>query len=61
MKKKGVISEYLPWLLMAIALLAILMVTLFLLRGKESSLIDQIKSFLGGGGKFGGGGASGGG
>ena len=57
MKKKGVIS----WLLMAIALLAILMVTLFLLRGKESSLIDQIKSFLGGGGKFGGGGASGGG
>jgi hypothetical protein len=46
MKKRGVISEYLPWLLIAIAILAILMVTIFLLRGKGVSLVDKIKDLL---------------
>ena len=46
MKKKGVISEYLPWLLIAIAVLAILMITIFLLREKGISLIDKIKNLF---------------
>ena len=47
MKKKGVISEYLPWFLIAIAVLAILMVTIFILRGQGISLLDKIKNLLG--------------
>lgn len=43
---KGIISEYLPWLLIAIAVLAILMVTIFLLRGKGILLIDKIKNLF---------------
>jgi len=54
MKKKGVISEYLPWLLIAIAVLAILMITIFMLRGQGISLIDKIKGLFGGAGASGG-------
>ena len=46
MKKDGVISEYLPWLLIAIAILAILMITIFILRGQGISLIDKIKGLF---------------
>jgi len=46
MKKRGVITEYLPWILIAIAVLAILMITLFLLKDKGFSLIDQIKNLF---------------
>ncbi len=48
MNKKGVVSDYLPWLLIGLAVLAILMITIFLLKGKGFSLIDQIKNLLGG-------------
>lgn len=47
-KKRGIISEYLPWLLIAIAVLTILMITIFLLSGKGVLLIDKIKNLLGG-------------
>ncbi len=47
MKKKGVISEYLPWLLIALAVLAVLMITIFLLRSEGISLIDKIKNLFG--------------
>ena len=46
MKKRGVISEYLPWLLIAIAILAILMITIFVLREKGISLIDTVKNLF---------------
>ena len=46
MKKRGVISEYLPWLLIAIAVLAILMITIFILREKGISLIDTVKNLF---------------
>jgi len=49
MKKRGLISEYLPWLLIAIAVLAILTITILLLKEKGFSLIDQIRDLLGGG------------
>jgi len=48
MKKKAVISEYLPWLMIAIAVLAILMLTIFLLKEKGVSLIDSIKNLFSG-------------
>ena len=44
--KKGIISEYLPWMLIAIAILAILMITLFILKGKGVSMIDKIKDLF---------------
>jgi len=45
--KKGIISDYLPWILIAVAVLVILMITIFLLKGEGSSLIDKIKNLLG--------------
>ena len=44
--KKGIISDYLPWILIAIAVLVILMITIFLLKGQGGSLIDQIKNLF---------------
>jgi hypothetical protein len=41
-----VISDYLPWLLIAIAILLIVMIAIFLLKGKGFSLIDQIKNLF---------------
>ncbi|MCK5043892.1 hypothetical protein KAR52_02735 [Candidatus Pacearchaeota archaeon] len=46
MKKRGVISEYLPWLLIGIAVLAIVMITIFLLKGEGISLIDKIQNLF---------------
>ncbi len=46
MKNRGVISEYLPWILIAISVLAVLMITIFLLKEKGISLIDQIKNLF---------------
>ena len=46
--KFGIVSEYLPWLLLGIAVLAILMITIFVLREKGVSLIDKIKNLFGG-------------
>ena len=46
MNKKGVVSDYLPWLLIGLAVLAILMITIFLLRGKGFAIIDQIKNLF---------------
>ncbi len=44
---KGIISDYLPWILIAVAVLVILMITIFLLKGQGESLIDKIKNFFG--------------
>jgi len=46
MKKKGVISEYLPWLLIALAVLAILTITIFIMKEKGLSLVDSIKNLF---------------
>ncbi len=46
MKKRGVVAEYLPWLLISIAVLAIVMITIFVLKGKGTSMIDQIKNLF---------------
>ena len=44
--KKGIVSEYLPWLLIAVAVLVILVLTVFILKGKGIDLIDKIKSLF---------------
>jgi hypothetical protein len=44
--RRGIISDYLPWILIAVAVLVILMITIFLLREKGVSLIDQLKNLL---------------
>ena len=44
--KKGIVSEYLPWLLIAVAVLAILVLTIFILKGKGINLIDKIKDLF---------------
>lgn len=46
MKKKGVITEYLPWILIAVAVLAILVIASFFLRQGGSGLIDQLKGIF---------------
>ncbi len=44
--KKGIISEYLPWILIAIAILAVLMIAVFILKEKGVSVIDSIKNLF---------------
>lgn len=44
--KKGIIADYLPWILIAVAVLVILMITIFLLKEKGEGLIDQIKNLF---------------
>ena len=46
MKRKGVITEYLPWLLISLAVLAIVMITIFFLKQEGISLIDKIKNIF---------------
>lgn len=46
--KKGIITEYLPWLLIALLVLVIVLISVFYLKDKGISLIDQIKGFFGG-------------
>ncbi len=45
-EKRGVIADYLPWILIAVAVLVILMITIFVLKGRGISLIDKIKDLL---------------
>lgn len=46
MKKKAIISEYLPWLLIGVAVLAILMLSVYFLRGEGITMIDKIKDLF---------------
>jgi sensor domain CHASE-containing protein len=44
--KKGVVSEYLPWVLIALVLLVVVLISIFFLREQGISLIDQIKNLF---------------
>jgi len=44
--KKGIISEYLPWLLIAIAILVILMLAVFMLKDKGLSVLDKFQGLF---------------
>jgi uncharacterized protein (UPF0333 family) len=45
--KRGQISGFLRDLLIALAILVILMITIFILKGTGFSLIDKIKGIIG--------------
>jgi hypothetical protein len=45
-KKRGIVSDYLPWLLIGLVVLAILMGSIFLLKGKGFEFIDSIKNLF---------------
>lgn len=47
-RKLGVASEYLPWILIAVAVLAIVMIAIFFLREGGIDLIEKIKDLLSG-------------
>lgn len=46
-KKRGIVSDYLPWILIAVAALVILTIALFVLKVEGVSLIDKIKGIFG--------------
>jgi hypothetical protein len=48
LSKRGIVSEYLPWILIALAVLAILLISAFLMKGKGFEFIDQIKNLFSG-------------
>jgi hypothetical protein len=44
--KRGIVAEYLPWLLIAILVLVVVVITIFVLKEKGTSLVDQIKNLF---------------
>ena len=44
--KRGIVTDYLPWLLIAIAVLVIVMVAIFLFKGQGTNVITQIKNLF---------------
>jgi len=46
MKKRGIVSSYLPWILIAIAVLVIVVILISTLKGQGTNLIDQIKNLF---------------
>ena len=49
MNKRGIVADYLPWILIAVAVLVIMTITIFVLREKGISAIDTIKNLFRGG------------
>jgi len=49
LKRKGIVADYIPWLLIALAVLVLIMLSIFFLKGKSFDLINKIKGlFMGG-------------
>lgn len=46
--KLGVIADYLPWIIIAVILLTLLMISIFFLRESGVSIIDRIKGLFAG-------------
>ncbi len=46
MKKRGIVTDYLPWLLIGLAILVILGISIFLLSGKGLEFIERIKNIF---------------
>jgi len=47
--RKGIISDYLPWIIIALIVLAIVMISIFMLKGKGLEFIENIKNIFRGG------------
>jgi len=48
MDKRGIVADYLPWLLIGLAVLVIVLIFIFVLKEQGVSLIDQIKNLFSG-------------
>lgn len=46
--KKGIVADYIPWLIIALAILVIVSLAIFLLKGQGGNLMDKIKDLFGG-------------
>ena len=46
-EKKGIVSEYLPWILISIAVLVVVIIAIFLLKNKGITILDSIKNLFG--------------
>lgn len=46
MNKKAIVTDYLPWILIAVAVLAIMMIAIFVLKEKGFSLIESVKNIF---------------
>ncbi len=46
MKKRGIVSEYLPWILIAVAVLVVLVISAYFLRQGGAGLIDKLKGIF---------------
>ncbi len=44
--KKGVVADYLPWIILAVVLLGVMMLAIFAMKEKGFSLIDQLKNLF---------------
>lgn len=40
--RKGIVSEALPWIIISLGILAILMISIFVLKGKGEGVIDKL-------------------
>lgn len=45
-KKKGIVMDYLPWLIIGLAVLAIVFVAILLLKDSGVGFIDKIKNIF---------------
>ena len=45
-QNKGIVADYLPWVIIAVLVLAVLMISIFLLQERGIVLIDRIKDLL---------------
>jgi len=48
MKKRGIVTDYLPWLLIAVAALVIFVIAYIVLKDSGVSLIERIKEIFSG-------------
>lgn len=46
MEKRGIVADYLPWLIIGVIVLVIILLAIFVLREKGISLIEQIKNLF---------------
>ncbi|MBI2044055.1 hypothetical protein HYT24_01700 [Candidatus Pacearchaeota archaeon] len=46
MNKRGIVADYLPWIIIAVAVLAVLMISVYLLQDRGIVLIDRIKDLI---------------
>jgi len=46
MNKKGIVSEYLPWILIALAILVILVISIWVMKEKGVSVLESLKGLF---------------